>query len=285
MDKVVTLYGGAITIKFVESNHSYWLVPSTGPQKRLTGVTSFTGKVFDKSDNLIGWALDLTGDYLMANKDALRKKNGDMAAILEEAKKASEDEKKRASEIGKAVHAWIEAHAQGHKPDMPTDPKVLNGVLGFVQWAEENKVEFLWTERLVYSKKYGYVGTADTGLKFKAGPLKGKVVLGDYKVSNGLYLPVRMQTAAYQCAITEEAPKEKFDGRMAIRISAETEDEYNARMGKKWERRGYKVAIPPYRTFEAKFFPAEMYSHDQKAAMMAWELIQYQREGEKEMRG
>jgi hypothetical protein len=282
-EKIISLYKGTVQIRYTEANHAYWLLQKP-KMKRLTGVTSFTGKVIDKSDFLISWALELTADYLEAHQDEMRGKKADLAAIFESAKVASQVEKERAIEIGKGVHAWIEAHANGNTPEMPTDPKVLQGVLAFVEWAEQNKVKFLWSERIVYSKKHGYVGTADAGLKLQAGPLKGMTVLGDYKVSNGLYPAVKMQTAAYQGALQEENPKEKFDGRLAIRISAETPDEYMERMTKKWEKRGYKIPIPTHKPFEAKFFPAETFKRDYLTAMAAWEIIQWNRVAEQEMR-
>lgn len=285
-EKIIDLYGGDVQVRFTEENHAYWLIKDkkpVSPMKRLTGVTSFTGSIFDKSSNLIPWALDLTGDYLVDHMDELSKKKTDLTAIFEAAKEASKTQKERSSAIGKAVHAWIEAHSKGQNPDMPDDPQVLKGVLSFIQWVEENKVEFLWTERVVYSRKFRYVGTADTGLHIKAGPLKGLKPLGDYKVSNGLYSPVRLQTAAYQAAIVEESPKVKFDGRVAIRISAETEEEYNVRMQKKWDKKGYNIPIPPYQIFEMKYFPETTFKDDFKQAMNAWSLIQWNRIAEKEM--
>lgn len=281
MEEIITdLYKGNVQIRFTPGNHAYWLLRDTDPvkpMKRLTGVTSFTGKVFDKSDNLIAWALDLTSDYLESHREELLEKKADLTAIFEHAKMESHRQKERAATIGKAVHAWIESHTTGQKPDMPDDPAVLKGVLSFVEWAEENKVEFVWSERMVYSKRYKYVGTADACFLMKAGPYKGKRLLGDYKVSNGLYSSVRLQTAAYQGAVQEEDKKEKFDGRIAIRISAESEQEYMERMEKKWIRREYKSPIPPYQNFECRFFPAETFHEDYEQAMNAWSLIRWDR--------
>lgn len=288
-EKIYELYNGKVKIRFVDPGHAYWLIEKDGkavkPMKRLTGVTSFTGKVFDKSDTLIGWALDLTTDYLLEHMDEIKKHKADLQAIFEEAKLESQRQKERAADIGKAVHAWIEAHIGGSAPDMPEDPKVIQGVNSFINWMEENGAKFLWSERVVYSKKFGYVGTADVGLHLTKGPLNGKRPLGDWKVSNGLYSSVMLQTAAYQGAIIEEKPTEKFDGRLAIRICSETEDEYMARMEKKWQRKGYKSPIPPYQQFEYKYFPEESFADDFKQAMNAWGLIQWNREAEKEMRG
>lgn len=287
-EKIYKLYGGAIVIRFVDPGHQYWLIEQDGktvkPMKRLTGVTSFTGAVIDKSNFLIPWALDLTSDYLMEHKDELKKRNADLATIFEDAKAASAIEKERAADIGKAVHAWIESHVKGEKPDMPEDPKVLQGVNAFIGWVEENGAKFLWTERVVYSRKFGYVGTADVGLHLTKGPYKGKKPLGDWKVSNGLYPAVQLQTAGYQGAIVEENPKEKFDGRLAVRISSETEEEYTERMEKKWARKGYTSAIPPFQQTEQRYFPQEAFKDDLRQAMNAWEIIQWNRRATQEFR-
>ena len=287
-EKIYKLYKGKVVIRFTEPGHKYWLIEENGkqvkPMKRLTGVTSFTGKVIDKSDTLIKWALGLTTEYLEDHMDELKKKNADMQAIFEEAKQASGLEKQRAADIGKGVHAWIEAHVNGEMPEMPEDPKVLRGVNSFIQWADENGAKFLWSERLVYSRKFGFTGTADIGLKLTKGEHKGKKPLGDWKVSNGLYPSVKMQTAGYQGAIQEENPKEKFDGRLAVRISSESEEEYMERMEKKWSRRGYKIAIPKYVPFESMYFPEESFKDDYRVAMHAWEIIQWGRRTDKEFK-
>jgi hypothetical protein len=142
---------------------------------------------------------------------------------------------------------------------MPDDDNVARGVLSFLEWETAHKVKFLWTEQLVYSKEFGYVGTADF-----AAMVDDKKCLCDIKTGNGLYNSVMMQTAAYQKAIEEEskfgAPPsqwEHFDGRWAIRIAKETEEEYLARMAVKNEIKEVlgKDAreIKPYEIFEAVF--------------------------------
>lgn len=259
VENIIELYKGKVQIRFVSQRgddpvHEYWLLQKP-KMKRLTGATTIIG-VLDKSKALVPWAVDLTVDFLQEHQDLLKKKNVDADEIYAQARAESERQKNLAAELGKAIHGWIEAHIKGERPDMPEDENVLKGVMAFVDWKEKNKVKFLWSERVVYSKKYGYVGTADLGAVIGAGELKGKKLLCDVKTSNGIYSSVRLQTAAYLGAIIEESG-EKYDGRLGIRISKETEGEYMTRMQKKVDAGKLKWGIPPFQIFEAVFLDAE----------------------------
>ena len=254
-EEIIELYGGTVTIRFTEANHAYWLTHLNGKKlprmKRLTGVTTLID-IVDKSKALIPWAVDTAVEFIRENQALLNDKNIDSNEIFEQARNQPDEQKNRAADIGTGIHAWIEAHINKQNPEMPSDPNVLKGVMSFVEWVETNKVKLLWTERMVYSKKYGYVGTADLGVKIGAGVLKGKTLMGDVKTTNGLYAGVRLQTSAYLEAIVEES-KEKYDGRIAIRISKESEEEYIVRMEKKQARGKLKNGIPPYQIFEAVY--------------------------------
>ena len=218
---ISSLYGGKVQIRFQPGNHSYWLL---GPKlKRLTGVTTHIS-VLDKPA-LIPWEVGLAIDYVRDNIELLRQGDVEANEILRRAKDEANKQKDIAAEIGSATHAWVEQHAKGLEPEMPDDPKVLQGVVSFLDWVADNKVTFLWNERMVYSKKHGYVGTADFGIKFETADHKGKTYMGDLKTGNGIYAEVKQQTAAYLKAIEEESG-EHYDGRWVLRISKETEEEY-----------------------------------------------------------
>ena len=123
---------------------------------------------------------------------------------------------------------------------MPQDTAVLKGVVSFLEWVEKNKVKFLSSEEIVYSRKYGYCGSLD----FEA-RVNGKLYLGDFKTGNSLYNEVFMQTAAYAMARIEEGAVKFYDGRYILRIAKETEDEYNERTKNK-----NKSYLEPYKIFE-----------------------------------
>jgi hypothetical protein len=112
----------------------------------------------------------------------------------------------------------------------------------------------------------------------------GKRCLVDLKTGNGLYNSVRLQTAAYLMADQEERPAIKYDGRWAIRLSKETEAEYNDRMAKKNSRRLARgkdpVSIKPYQVFEAQYLddkPTDL-ARDFKGFLAAQALFNWNKE-------
>lgn len=69
----------------------------------------------------------------------------------------------------------------------------------FVNWVEEYKPTFLFTEKTVHSKKYGYAGTFDCIAK-----VGDDLVLIDFKTSSSIYpLSMFSQCAAYANAAYE----------------------------------------------------------------------------------
>lgn len=250
------LYGGKVKVKFLgatpdkPSRHMYMV-----DGKRKTGVTTIIG-ILDKSGALIGWATELARDFLLERIQE--------APVTEEQIYKSCDlhseRKVEASNIGSEVHDWIEAHIKNQNPEMPQSKEAQIGVNAFLDWENANKVKFITSERLVYSKKHDFVGTLDIEAK-----VNGKLCLIDIKTSNGIYNSFSLQTAAYVKADEEESGK-KYSGRWIIRLAKETEKEYNARMAKKNKNRAVKgkdpVEYPPYQVFESKFLDEEATNMD-----------------------
>ncbi len=161
-------------------------------------------------------------------------------------------------------------------PDMPQDPNVVRGVTSFLEWESAHKVKFLWSEKVLYSRKHDFMGKADF-----AAIVDGEKCICDLKTGNGMYKEVRLQLAAYRAA-DEEETKEKYDGRWAIQISKETEQEYFDRLALENKIKtllGQKTYDPyPYQVFNAKFLDLEdgNYEKDLKcfaelAGVHAWD--------------
>ncbi|MEA3272242.1 MAG: hypothetical protein U9P90_01075 [Patescibacteria group bacterium] len=247
--KKINLYKGDVTILFDDSldkngkpRHAYWRhdpdnLKKDGTPKmlRIAGVTSIIK--IDKSQYLIPWAVEETINYLRNN---LNRINDNAKQLLEDAKAESERQKREAGDIGKAIHEWIENHAKGLTPDMPTEENIKRGVISFMEWEEQNKVGYLESEKIVYSKKYDYVGTLDMVAK-----VNGKLYLLDLKTGNRIYPDHFMQTAAYLKADTEERTI-KYDGRIILRVSKETEEEHIKRLTDKGQEKYIN-----YKAFEA----------------------------------
>ena len=176
------------------------------------------------------------------------------------------------------MHAWCEYFIK-HKlkekgyeeaPKLPEDAQILLGVNSFLEWYTSHHVEFLSSERVVYSRKHQYIGTMD----FDA-IVDGKLSAGDFKSSNGLYNTVRAQMSAYVEAAEEESAHTgkpiKYENRFAVRLSKETESEYRTRMERKNIIKGKEDApIEPYVPFEWKIFEGrESHEYDFKEGFMA----------------
>ena len=250
---ITKLYSGKCEVKFLgptedhPKRHLYYV---NGERKR--SVTAITG-IIDKSGALVPWALEEAAKHLFPILEAGKK-------ITEEdvvrAVFASDAAKEKAADLGTAIHGFCENYinaklGKGKMPEMPEDGKILTGVTSFLEWESQHKVKFLWAEKVLYSKKHDYMGKADF-----AAMVDGERCLCDIKSGNGLYSGVRLQTAAYAMADTEES-KTKYAGRWAIRVAKETGQEYADRMEMKNKiklllgKKGKEVY--PYQVFEAKF--------------------------------
>jgi hypothetical protein len=199
--------------------------------------------------------------------------------LLELARHESDKQRDLAAEIGSAIHKWIEQYIKDERPEMPDDPKVLEGVNSFLEWKEKENIVFEWSERVVYSKKHKYVGTADIGIR-----KDGLLYLADIKTGNNLYEEVKIQTAAYLMALKEET-KQDYAGRYAIRISKETEEEYIKRMEDKNTSRRNPIQIKPYKIFEAVYLDENKKSlaKDYEAFLSAQKLYEWKSTAWKEL--
>lgn len=260
---VTELYKGKVKVKFFPASHQYWVSENGSTFKRMGGATSIIG-IKDKSRALTPWSAELAADFLFSEyrrKGEITKDDVINAYIQHELYKD------RAAALGTKIHDWCEQyinHGLGlcDHPDMPEDQNVLIGVSSFVDWAKKHKVKFVSSERIVYSLKHKFMGKMDIEAL-----IDGERCLVDLKTSNGLYNSVSMQTAAYAKADEEENGK-PYKGRWAIRISKETEEEYNKRMILKMEKnRAKKIAtgrkfeeeirFPKFMVFEARYLDEE----------------------------
>lgn len=271
--KIISLYKGKVEVKFFPESHIYQVGGI-----RKTGVTTILG-IVDKSRALVGWAVDLFRDFLLDAEGKITEEMIFTGSTLHEVRK------QEAADLGTIIHAWCEQYIK-HKlgqndikmPEMPEDKAVQVGVMAFLDWEKEHKVKFLSSERVVYSKKYDFIGTMDIEAK-----IDGKLCLVDLKSSNGLYNTVRLQTAAYVMADQEESGR-KYDGRWAIRLAKETEKEYKTRMEKKNAnkvRAGKRASeYPAYQVFEAKDLDEEksFMKRDKEAFVACHALFKWNKE-------
>ncbi len=219
--QVFNLYNNSVTVEFYPNSHRYKL---SGERTYLISVTAITG-IIDKSRVLINWAINdcvipfIENFLTSSNKKTFRIE--ELIGVLDEARTQHEVKKQEAGGVGKEVHEFAEKYSlyksgKGDKPELPENNQARNGVNAFLDWYLAHDVEFLEAERLIYSKKYGFVGMADGIAK-----VNGKKCLIDYKTGNGIYNEHYLQVTGYRIAYEEETG-EKLDGALILHFDKKT---------------------------------------------------------------
>ena len=227
------LYKGQVEIEFLPNSHIYYLVKDgkvLSKKKRLKGVTTYTGQI-DKSRPLIIWATKLfTAKIKELMGEGVSFTPTDINSMLAVGEVAHREKKEEAASIGDYVHEFAEQYSKDRKEkeayermkeelgDVPTGmlAPVQTGCVGFIGWLKREKVKILSAEKIVYSRKIGFVGTYDAIVE-----INKKKYLADYKTAKSMYSEYIYQGSAYFKAYEEENPKIKLDGVMVIGITKE----------------------------------------------------------------
>ena len=163
--------------------------PALGPWYAKMERERFTDAVFKA-------ALDLEERGARLSPEGLVK----MVLKMVEGAKAGDVEKSRAADIGTAAHALIEWHTRvmlgedsGPEPRVP-DAAML-AVESWKDWAKQVEFKPVAVERVVYSEKFGYAGTADW-----IAYVRDMLTLGDVKTGKAIYPESWLQNRAYRTA-------------------------------------------------------------------------------------
>lgn len=223
-------------LEFNEKNHRYTL-----DEKPVTGVTTILGVIAKPA--LINWSANMAVDYMCEHigellKFPINKENTDK--ILKEARKAHCMKRDKAADIGTIAHKQIENWINGDPLD-EVDSKVRKMVDNFIGWADKNKVEFLASEKQVYSEKNWFAGTYDFLCK-----IDGKTYLGDVKTSSGIYPEMFFQCAAYQIC-EEEMEEVKIDGCVIVNIRKDGTFEEKRSISNETNKEAFLAALKLYR--------------------------------------
>lgn len=219
------LYGGEIVINFLPSKHWYKL---DGEKHCLISATGAVG-IVDKSAPLMKWAVRETVSFLKQHLETSNTfSREELLPVIDEAARQHEIKKEKAATAGEKVHKWIEQFAdlkiEGKDIDESSleglEPAVLNGVNMFLDWYNQNHVQFISSERLVYSKKHKYVGTTDA-----LAVVNGKRTILDYKTSNGLYSTHYYQLSGYWNAVDEEDGKPFIEEGLILHLPTKVNQE------------------------------------------------------------
>lgn len=203
------------TIMFYPTSHQYKLVvgDKKSDWKTIDSVSRICG-IVDKSDALLIWASRLCSDYLLSLPVKSRTDEEVKIAVNKHREKKDE-----AAAIGTLAHAWAEEYIKNGDISFPDDPQVANAVSGFLEWIGNHTIEWLASERFVYSNEYEYVGICDA-----IAMIDGKKYLVDFKTSNRIrMLEYGMQTVAYKYAYEEET-WDVIDGIVIVRFAKDSMD-------------------------------------------------------------
>jgi hypothetical protein len=163
MAKQVTLYADTdpVIISFTESNHRYKVVDPVEHSGYKTGVTTIL-RVLNKPALMQYAANKAVDTFYEAYKlaDSLWTKEA-FKELCKKSKYAHITYRDAKADIGKNVHSWIEQHIAGTDNEVTDEMKP--SVDAFLLWEKVNKPEYIYSERILYSKEYDYCGAMDCG--------------------------------------------------------------------------------------------------------------------------
>ena len=206
------LYNNTIELDFNEEKHLY-----TVDNKKVDGTTSALGII--NKPALMYWAVNQAVAFFQnAIKPGVIYDEIQLKAMAEGMKFSHRKKSGDAMDIGKIVHDWIEKYIAGKNPSPIVNQQAKNSINKFLEWEKTNNVEFIESERIVYSKEYGYAGTLDFVAEMDGLDSNRVIVLGDFKTSSGIWDEYWFQLAAYQQAYLEENPTKNISGSVIVRI-------------------------------------------------------------------
>ena len=115
-----------------------------------------------------------------------------------------DDESKATLDIGKLLHAYIQADLEGAVVDERgyTPEQISLAKKSFAQylrWKDSKQIKAIKTEYVMVSEKYRYGGTIDALLE-----IDGELTLLDWKTSTHINLDYKLQVAAYLYLLEEQ---------------------------------------------------------------------------------
>jgi hypothetical protein len=280
---------------YEDSKHAYKLngvdLPGTTTPLKLVNELSWDadGKMTDKSQIIQQWAIKMVTNEILENtKESKYYDTKDIEKIVLEAKKAPNKKFTGAGISGTEIHAQIEeriryaiarnngfvdSRSSEFFPPLNTIP---TQALNFIDWADKNKVKFLYSEEPIYSKEWMNCGTVDFICE-----IDGKILVGDIKTNgdkrryewntktnkydftkpvSDIHIPALWQTGAYGKMATEESARklvDRVDGVVIVNIkkSGEFDEKLDVRYDYNVESlvTAYDLVLRLYKEFRNKY--------------------------------
>lgn len=192
--------------------------------KPLNGVTTVLGDIISKGDGIIHWAwkLGTEGKDWKNNRDDAGTKGTDIHSLVEDYVKDCITEN--------------DGLATQRITNDGVDP-----IKHFVEWAREQNVKFLVSEKNVYSRELWVGGICDLVLE-----IGGERYVGDVKTSKRIYWSQFLQMGAYQLCF-EEMGEKPFDGSIIIRLGKDGSFETQMSLDTNRDKEGFKHALALYK--------------------------------------
>jgi hypothetical protein len=229
---------------FDDKNHIHVL-----DDKPLHGVTTVLGVI--SKPFLIQWSANMAVDYIQnevariatenTGFDMLIELGNKWPDVLKEARSAHRKKKEKAGDWGTIMHdsieKWIKAQTL---PKLTGELKV--GFNKFRDWAKENKVEFIESEKHVWSRELWIGGILD--LVFK---MDGKKYIGDIKTAGAIYNEAFFQMGAYDLCLKEMGEAEDIEGYMVINLKKDGTIDFKLADNMQINRDAFKYALGLYK--------------------------------------
>lgn len=208
--------------------------------KALTGTTSVLGVIAKPA--LIPWAVKTTADFLL---DALKRGVEVTKDLIEEAKKQHRLSKEKAGDWGTNLHAMVETYAKTGMTNPPVDEKMEQAFNHFLKWVTDNNVEFLESEKNVYSREMWVGGICDLVVK-----IGDQVWLADVKTGSGIYPEHFWQMASYEMCLKEMGLYDNVVGYIVLNLKKDGTFEEKRSVSNEDNQAAFKAALTIYRVQE-----------------------------------
>lgn len=196
-------HGEDVELEYDDDKHTYMV-----KGKRVPAVTRIVDAVSPK--NLTEWAVQAGADWWMSNYHRCIENEPDMVGeyntyIYDGIRYAHREISREAQSIGTDVHKWIELRIRSKMNggqllvEYPKD--VETPMQNFHKWlvmAEQRGIEWLGSEKKVYSKIWNYAGTIDALAR-----INGELYVIDFKTSAKIYKDYYLQVFGYAQAVHE----------------------------------------------------------------------------------
>ena len=167
-------------------------------------------------------------------------------SIMREAKTAYRKKRDKAGDWGTAVHLAVEVWIKEKKEPRDLDEKGLEVFTKFKEWVKENKVEFIESEKHIYSKDLWVGGIMDLVLT-----IDGKKYIGDIKTSSGIYDEAFFQMGGYDLMLEEMGQHQDTEGYIVINLKKDGTIDFKIATDKELNRQAFKSALALYKIIQS----------------------------------